>query len=106
MQQPAPISIVPGSLNLQQLRTIMARPQRVVLKNDCWPAVEAAARLVAEVAAGDAPVYGINTGFGKLASVRIPPDQIEELQRRLIFSHMCGYGAPLSERRSFASPFC
>ena len=46
---------------------------------------------------GGAPVYGINTGFGKLATVRIAPDQIEELQRRLVLSHMCGLGPPLPD---------
>ena len=75
----------------------MARPHRLALSDGCWPGVEAAADLVAKVAAGDAPVYGVNTGFGKLASVRIPTHQIEELQRRLVLSHMCGIGPPLPD---------
>ena len=75
----------------------MARPHRLALSEACWPGVEAAAKLVAEVAAGDAAVYGVNTGFGKLASVRIAADQIEELQRRLVLSHMCGIGPPLPD---------
>ncbi len=53
--------------------------------------------MVARAARGSAPVYGINTGFGKLATVRIAPDQIEELQRRLVLSHMCGLGPPLPD---------
>ena len=44
-----------------------------------------------------APVYGINTGFGKLASKRIPPDQTTLLQRNLIVSHCCGVGPPTPE---------
>src|SRR3546814_15097505 len=51
------------------------------------PAVDAAAARVAGAAAGEAAVYGINTGFGKLARERIPPDQVTELQRRLVLSH-------------------
>ena len=47
------------------------------------------------VAKGD-PVYGINTGFGKLASVRIAAEDVETLQRNLILSHCCGVGAPLA----------
>ena len=52
---------------------------------------------MAQAAAGEAPVYGVNTGFGKLARVRIAPADIAELQRRLVLSHMCGVGAPLDD---------
>ena len=41
-------------------------------------------------------IYGINTGFGKLANVRIPPDQLDQLQTNLIRSHAAGMGTPLS----------
>jgi histidine ammonia-lyase len=58
--------------------------------------VEVAAERVQDVLQGDVPVYGINTGFGKLASVRIPPDDTETLQRNLILSHCCGVGEPLA----------
>ncbi|MGO7867391.1 aromatic amino acid lyase, partial [Rhizobium ruizarguesonis] len=47
--------------------------------------------------AGNAPVYGINTGFGKLASIKIDSDDVTTLQRNLILSHCCGVGAPLPE---------
>ncbi|MGH6944567.1 MAG: histidine ammonia-lyase [Geminicoccaceae bacterium] len=63
----------------------------------CWPRVEAAARVVEEAARGVRPVYGINTGFGKLAMTRIAPEQIKELQRRLVVSHMCGCGPALPD---------
>ncbi len=59
--------------------------------------VEKAAARIAEIAAGDTPVYGINTGFGKLASIRIAPEDVATLQRNLILSHCCGVGEPLSE---------
>jgi histidine ammonia-lyase len=97
MEQPATITLTPGSLTLERLQMLLARPQRIALDAACWPGVEAAARLVTKVAAGDTPVYGVNTGFGKLASVRIPSHQIEELQRRLVVSHMCGCGPPLPD---------
>ncbi|MBI4420060.1 MAG: histidine ammonia-lyase [Gemmatimonadetes bacterium] len=41
------------------------------------------------------PVYGVNTGFGKLANVRIPPADLKRLQRNLIVSHVAGVGDPL-----------
>ena len=56
------------------------------------PGVERAAAAIAAAAAGDAPVYGVNTGFGKLASVRIAPEDTATLQRNLILSHCCGVG--------------
>jgi len=55
-------------------------------------------RLVAQ----DAPVYGVNTGFGKMASVRISNAQIGELQVNLVRSHACGIGKLLSENETRA----
>src|SRR5690242_20351369 len=46
------------------------------------------------IARGDT-MYGVNTGFGKLANVRIPPDKLQDLQRNLIRSHASGVGDPL-----------
>ncbi|MDF2780914.1 MAG: histidine ammonia-lyase [Geminicoccaceae bacterium] len=89
--------LTPGELTLEQLRALAQGGQRLRLDDRCWPGVEAAARVVEQAARGAAAVYGINTGFGKLASTRIAPDQIEELQRRLVLSHMCGVGAPLAD---------
>jgi len=54
--------------------------------------MQAAADLVARAAAGDAAVYGVNTGFGKLASIKIAPADTETLQRNLVLSHCCGVG--------------
>src|SRR5438132_29536 len=53
------------------------------------------AKVVAELAAHDAPVYGVNTGFGDLATVRIPIGELKALQRNLIRSHAAGVGDPL-----------
>jgi histidine ammonia-lyase len=91
------VCLAPGALSFDQLRAIAREAQKVVLDEGCWPAVEAAAEVVERAARGGAPVYGINTGFGKLATVRIAPDQIEELQRRLVLSHMCGLGPALPD---------
>jgi histidine ammonia-lyase len=52
-------------------------------------------RLVERAIASGATMYGINTGFGKLANVRIPPDQLDQLQTNLIRSHAAGVGSPL-----------
>ena len=89
--------LVPEQLTLDQLRRLSAGGQRVALDDACWPKVEAAAQVVAAAARGAAAVYGVNTGFGKLASTRIAPAQIDELQRRLVLSHMCGLGPALPD---------
>jgi histidine ammonia-lyase len=89
--------VTPGRLTLDQLRALASGDQQLRLDESCWPAVEAAQAVVDKAAGGGAPVYGINTGFGKLATVRIAPDQIEELQRRLVLSHMCGIGPALPD---------
>src|ERR1041385_2859396 len=55
----------------------------------------ASPRSVEQALAGGATIYGINTGFGKLANVRIAADQLEQLQANLVRSHAAGVGAPL-----------
>lgn len=57
--------------------------------------MQAARQLVAQIAAGEEPVYGINTGFGPLSNVRIAHDQLVALQHNLLRSHAAGVGAPL-----------
>src|SRR6266404_2033472 len=52
--------------------------------------------VVERLAAGDAPVYAVNTGVGLLADVRVPPDELEQLQRNVVRSHACGVGQPLA----------
>ena len=59
------------------------------------PDVARRAAAVAEILARDAPVYGINTGFGKLATVRIAGADLETLQRNLVLSHAAGVGEPM-----------
>src|SRR3954451_9371124 len=87
----AAIVVRPGTVSLDDLARVLAGAP-VVLDPSFWPRVEAAAEIVAKAAHAAAPVYGINTGFGKLASKRIPPDQTALLQRNLIVSHCCGVG--------------
>ncbi len=57
----------------------------------------ASRRVIEQVIEGNAAVYGVNTGFGKMASTRISRDEIRHLQLNLVRSHACGVGEPLSE---------
>ena len=60
------------------------------------PGSKQARRVIEEIVARDAVVYGVSTGFGKLSEVHIAHDQLRELQLNLVRSHACGVGAPLS----------
>ena len=64
------IMLVPGATRLAELRAVLGG-EGAGLDPGCRPAVEAAAARIAEAVAGQAAVYGVNTGFGKLASVKI-----------------------------------
>ena len=85
----------PGQTTLSQLEDIWRNRLNAKLDRGARADVEAAEAIVKRAAAGEEAVYGINTGFGKLASVKIPPEQTADLQRNLILSHCCGVGEAL-----------
>jgi histidine ammonia-lyase len=87
--------LTPGKTSLTDLRRIYREDLNLRIDKACKSRVDAAAEVVANAAQGDAAVYGINTGFGKLASTRIPAAQTSQLQRNLILSHCCGVGEAL-----------
>ncbi|HSI39944.1 MAG TPA: histidine ammonia-lyase [Xanthobacteraceae bacterium] len=84
----------PGAVSLAQWRAIAAGAT-VTLDPSAAPRIAAAAATVAAIVAKGEPVYGINTGFGKLASVRIPAADLETLQRNIVLSHAAGVGEPM-----------
>jgi histidine ammonia-lyase len=90
------LELIPGQLTLDQLRQIRRGDVRLTLHPDATVAIRRSAAVVQAAAAGDDPVYGVNTGFGKLASKRIGKDELAALQRNLIRSHCVGVGAPLA----------
>ena len=92
------LKLTPGSLSLDQLRAIQQGGVRLELVPEAWEDIKRGAAVVQKAAAGDAAVYGVNTGFGKLASKRIAKDELDTLQRNLIRSHCVGVGAPMNER--------
>jgi histidine ammonia-lyase len=74
---------------------VARRDEPVVLSAEARAAMDESAAIVERLAASDEPVYGVTTGFGSLATVRIPPDRREELQRSLVRSHAAGMGPPV-----------
>ena len=84
-------------LRLAELRRIYAGPVQVQIDAAALGAVRDAHAVTLRLAAGDAPAYGINTGFGLLANTRIAPAQRTLLQRNIILSHGTGVGPPLDD---------
>jgi histidine ammonia-lyase len=93
----AAIILEPGGLHLADLRRIARAPVTLALAEADRAAIAASAAIVARIVREGATVYGVNTGFGKLAQVSIPTDQLEALQHNLVLSHCAGTGAPLGD---------
>lgn len=86
------LTLVPGHVSLADLERVYRWQFNVSLDRSCRPPVERAASRIAQAAVSQTAVYGVNTGFGKLASIRIASDDAATLQRNLILSHCCGVG--------------
>jgi histidine ammonia-lyase len=84
---------MPGNVSLAQWRSIY-RGATLQLDSSAAPVIAESAAAVARILAKGQPTYGINTGFGKLASVRIGDDDLATLQRNIVLSHAAGIGAP------------
>ena len=93
---PKRLHLVPGALTLDTLLAIHQGGVQLQLDDACRPGIRASQQVVQSAADGDAPVYGVNTGFGKLANKRISKEQLATLQCNLIRSHCVGVGDPLS----------
>jgi histidine ammonia-lyase len=87
--------LIPGQVTLAQLERIFRQKLPAKLHDSARPGIEAAAAHIARAASGSVAVYGVNTGFGKLASVKIAAQDTAKLQENLILSHSCGVGAPM-----------
>src|SRR5438093_1505994 len=94
---PQPACVIDGrSLSVAEVTRIARDPQaRVRVDAGARQALLQSRRLVEAAIASGQTIYGINTGFGKLANVRIAPDQLDRLQANLIRSHSAGVGLPL-----------
>ncbi len=84
------------SLTLEATLAV-AQGEEVALSARALPRIAAARRVVEDIIASGDTVYGINTGFGALSDVTIPPDELRQLQLNLVRSHSCGVGDPLPE---------
>jgi len=92
------LTLTPGAATLADLSRLWRGDAALALDPACRSGVAAAAAAVARAASGDAAVYGVNTGFGKLAALRIAAADTATLQRNLIRSHCCGVGPAIPAR--------
>ena len=88
------------SLSLSEIVRVARGEQQVVLSAAARERMEAARSTVERIIAEGRVVYGVNTGFGKLSDVHIPPEDLQHLQLNLVRSHSCGVGEPLSGRET------
>jgi histidine ammonia-lyase len=86
-----------NDLTFEQLYEVALCGRKVSLAPDAIERMKASRAVVDRLVASGETAYGINTGFGKLASVRISTEQVRQLQVNLVRSHACGVGAPLTE---------
>ena len=84
-------------LSLEDIAAIAGGREEVQIASSARTRMSASRKVIDDIVARDAVVYGVNTGFGKLADVRIPHEEIGMLQLNLVRSHACGIGSPLSE---------
>ncbi len=91
-----------NDLKFEQLYDVAFTSAEVALDAAARTRMEASRAVIERLAASKTTAYGVNTGFGELADVRISPDQIRRLQLNLVRSHACGVGPPLNESETRA----
>ena len=89
------LNLTPGELSLEDLRRVYREPVKITLNAAAYDAIDGSTRVVDDVIKSGKTVYGINTGFGKLAKKRVSLEQLEKLQENLILSHCTGTGYTL-----------
>jgi histidine ammonia-lyase len=84
-------------LSLGDLAQVALGGARVGISATAHVRIQQSREVIEEITRGDAVVYGVNTGFGKLSEVHVAREDLRQLQLNLVRSHACGVGAPLSE---------
>ena len=91
------IALDPGRITLSSWRRIAEGDDRIALTAGAWPRIAASREKIEAALQSGRAIYGVNTGFGKLAQTRIKPEDIKALQRNLVLSHAAGVGALLPD---------
>src|SRR6266446_1353932 len=96
------VNLTGNDLTFEQLFEVSLHGAAASLTSEARARMLASRAVIERIVAAETTAYGVNTGFGDLAEVRISPDQIRTLQVNLVRSHACGVGAPLSEMETRA----
>ena len=91
----SPLLLTGHDLTVADVAAVARNARRVALAPEAAERMRASRSVIEELVADGATVYGVTTGFGDLANVRIEPGQVAELQRNLVRSHTAGVGEPL-----------
>ena len=89
------IKIDGKNLSLDDVYRVSINKEAVIADTKSLSFVKKTRRIVEEKASGEVPIYGINTGVGKLSEIKIPKEKVEELQVNILRSHAVGVGNPL-----------
>ncbi|WP_158749722.1 histidine ammonia-lyase [Acidobacterium sp. S8] len=92
-----PIALFGQALTIEEISAVAFQHHPVTINEKAWPKIKASRAVVESVVSSGETAYGINTGFGKLADVRISNGDLRALQHNLVRSHACGLGEPLPE---------
>ena len=87
-----------SKFSLDQIESLIAEDVKFKLSKDAKTRMKASAKVVQKMAQSERPIYGVNTGFGRLATVKIPEAEIKDLQVNLLRSHAAGIGDPIAPR--------
>jgi histidine ammonia-lyase len=90
------VTLTGAQLSVEQVHRVAVLGESAGIAQDASQAMRASRAVVERLAAGDQAVYGVNTGVGLLADVRISADELEQLQRNIVRSHAVGVGPPLN----------
>ena len=91
------LALAGQALTIEEIAAVACDSRKVTVAREAWPKINASREVVERVVTSGETAYGINTGFGKLADVRISNGNLKALQRNLVLSHASGLGEPLPE---------
>src|SRR5580700_5704676 len=96
------VSLDGAHLSIHDTRRVSTLNEPVEIAPRAIAAMQKSRAVVERLAAGDAPVYAVNTGVGLLSDVRVPASDLETLQRNVVRSHCAGVGEPLGRAETRA----
>ena len=92
-----PVTLNGEKLTIENVVKVARQGEKVIVDNDAWKRIDKCRALLERKMAAGETMYGVNTGIGELAEVRLPQEKTKEFQKYLVYSHAAGYGKPMQE---------